>query len=343
MRRLMRFLAVLLLAGVARAADPPKPAPNRPDEPVARALSADNAAAFLDGVAVAWTNERKCGTCHTNFAYLWARPALKGGDEATKTVRGFFEKRVANWDSGQKADAPRNPTEVVATATALALHDARTSGKLHPLTRKALDRMWDLQAKDGAWDWVKCDWPPLEHDDYFGAVVAALGVGNAPEGYAATDKAKPGLERLRGYFRKVPPPDLHHKALLLWAAQKVDGLLTKEEQAAAVAELRARQHADGGWGLPQLGTYKRLDDKPPDPGTASDGYATGLAVFVLRQAGVGKDDPAVRKGVVWLTANQRESGRWFTRSLNTDRHHFISHAGTALAVLALGACDALPR
>src|SRR5262245_61673936 len=181
MRRLLPSAAVLLLAGAASAADPPKPAPNRPDEPPAKGLSSEKAAAFLDGVAVAWTNDRKCGTCHTNFVYMWARPALKGGDEATATVRGFLEKRVANWDSGQKADAPRNPTEVVATAAALAIHDARTTGKLSAAARKALDRMWEMQAKDGGWDWVKCDWPPLEHDDYFGAVVAALGAGLAPD------------------------------------------------------------------------------------------------------------------------------------------------------------------
>ena len=33
---------------------------------------------------------------------------------------------------------------------------------------------------DGAWDWIKCDWPPLEHDDYYGGTLAALAVGYAP-------------------------------------------------------------------------------------------------------------------------------------------------------------------
>ena len=56
---------------------------------------------------------------------------------------------------------------------------------------------------------------------------------------------------------------------------------------------------------------------------------------MLRQAGLAADDPAVVKGVAWLKANQRESGRWYTRSLNNDKHHYITHAGTAFAVLAL--------
>jgi squalene-hopene/tetraprenyl-beta-curcumene cyclase len=35
----------------------------------------------------------------------------------------------------------------------------------------------------------------------------------------------------------------------------------------------------------------------------------------------------------------RVSGRWFTRSLNADRAHCITNAGTALAVMALKACE----
>jgi len=51
------------------------------------------------------------------------------------------------------------------------------------------------------------------------------------------------------------------------------------------------------------------------------------------------NDPALQKGVAWLKSNQRESGRWFTRSINTDRYHFITHAATAYAVLALKSCE----
>jgi squalene-hopene/tetraprenyl-beta-curcumene cyclase len=87
-----------------------------------------------------------------------------------------------------------------------------------------------------------------------------------------------------------------------------------------------------------LGAYSRRDKTPNDSNAASDGYATGLAVYVLRKAGVPQDDPAVRSGVAWLKANQRESGRWFTRSLNNDKAHYITNAGTAFAVMALAAC-----
>jgi squalene-hopene/tetraprenyl-beta-curcumene cyclase len=92
--------------------------------------------------------------------------------------------------------------------------------------------------------------------------------------------------------------------------------------------------------LPSLGPWKRHDGSPNDPTAPSDGYGTGFVVFVLRQAGVPAADPAVARGVAWLEANQRESGRWFTRSLSTDNAHYISNAGTAFAVMAIKACRA---
>jgi squalene-hopene/tetraprenyl-beta-curcumene cyclase len=267
-----------------------------------------------------------------------ARPALKERSRGEALVRGFFEGRAAGWDSGARGARPRWDTEVV-TAVALAFHDAQTTGNLAPLTRQALDRMWTLQRKDGAWNWLKCNWPPFEHDDYYGAVLATLGVGVAPDGYARTAKAKVGLERLRAYFHKTPPPTLHHKAWLLWAARKVDGLLSPAEQKATVKDLLALQKPDGGWALAALGDWKGYRGRKSDPKGPSDGYGTGFVVYVLRQSGLPADHAALRRGVGWLKANQRRSGRWFTRSLNTDGPHYISHAGTAFALLALKACE----
>src|SRR5262249_11933780 len=140
---------------------------------------------------------------------LMARPVLKDQPSAAHAeVRKFFEDRVAHWDRGQPGDKPRWDAEVVATASLLALTDARTTGTLHPRPRQALDRMWTLQQKDGGWTWLKCNWPPFEHDDYFGAVLGALGAGVAPQAYAQTEKAEAGLERLRAYFKANPPPNV---------------------------------------------------------------------------------------------------------------------------------------
>jgi squalene-hopene/tetraprenyl-beta-curcumene cyclase len=54
------------------------------------------------------------------------------------------------------------------------------------------------------------------------------------------------------------------------------------------------------------------------------------------------DDPRLQKAIAWISASQRESGRWWTRSLNTDSWHFITYSGTAYPLLALQMCNAVP-
>lgn len=334
----MKFISIastLLMAG-ACLAETLVPAPTKPDEPMAKSFNAGKAADFIDGVSLAWTRERKCATCHTNAPYMLARPKVQGGDlQAMKEIREFMENRVKGWEKAK----PRNDYDVVATAFSLAANDAATTGKLHPLTRAALDRMWTVQLEDGSWSWPDCDWPPLEHDQFYGIAYVAIAVALAPDNYVDTPAAKAGLEKLRKYLKSNPSNELHHKASLLWASTKVPGLLTESEKKEVVEQVRKLQLADGGWNTPAMGPYPmRKDKKTPNPMDVSDGYGTGFALFVLRQAGVPANDPAIQKGVAWLQANQRSSGRWFTASVGGSKHHYLTNVGSAFAVLALDSC-----
>lgn len=330
-----------LFAVAAARADEPvtlenvrNPGSNRLDEPVAKAHSLDRGVHFLDAAALAWQKERKCFTCHTNLAHLYARPLVSANAPAAKEVRAYAEALVTQrW----KEKGPRWDAEVVATAAALAFNDAATTGKLHDATRQALDRMWTLQREDGGWTWLKCNWPPMESDDEYGACLAALAAAVAPENYRETDAAKAGLTKLRAYLAKHPPPTLHHEAMLLWASSYGEPLLTSDQQQECSKKLRALQRDDGGWSISSLGNWKREDGSAQS--TASDGYGTGFTVYVLHRAGAAADDQAIRKGVGWLKSNQRESGRWITRSLWRDGNHFLSHAGTAFAIMALTATE----
>ena len=334
-------LAVLLLLPAARAAekaaDPPS-AGSAADEPMAEKFSLAKAAESLDRTSLIWTRQHKCGCCHVNYPFLMTRGALKDvPSPALAEVRKFFEDRVARWDADAK-DAQPKLIEVVATAAALAVNDAQTTGRLHPLTRKALDLMWAAQRKDGAWDWKKCNWPPFESDDYYGAVLAAVGTGFAPDDYARSDAAKDGLAKLRAYLKATPPPNLHHTAWLLWASAKLDGLMTPDERQTAVHQLLAAQRTDGGWSLGSLGNgwVNHKGDKL-DPDAPSDGYGTGLVLHALRQAGVAASHEAVQRGKNWLRTHQRASGRWFTASPNGLKAYSVAEAGNAFAVLALSA------
>ena len=98
------------------------------------------------------------------------------------------------------------------------------------------------------------------------------------------------------------------------------------------------QKEDGGWSAATLGEWARADDSEQDT-VSSDGYGTGFVLFALQQAGAPMNDERMRRGVEWLKANQRESGRWIARSLYKDNKHYLSHAGSAFAVMALAGAE----
>jgi squalene-hopene/tetraprenyl-beta-curcumene cyclase len=360
--------AVLLPCALALDSVSP-PAPPVAEEPLARTFSPERAARSLDTNALHWQKTRKCAACHTLGPYLMARPALSAVSPEPPEARRFFETIVEKRLEAEPALPKDAVTAVVLeVAVALAFHDRATTGKLHPLTRQALDRMWALQRPDGGWQWPQRDTPPIKSDEHFGVTLAALGAGVAPDHYARTPAARKGLAGVRKFLQAHPPTSLHQKAMLLWAGTHVEGLFTVEERAQAVKALAAAQRPDGGWSLASLvdnrddpgrqteaGRKARAEkghgseflifvggDKAYRSSLASDGYATGLTVFVLRQAGVPADDARVRRGVAWLKGQQRESGRWFTPSQGWHTHNLIANAGTAYAVLALQACGEVP-
>ena len=47
-----------------------EPAPNQSDELIAAEFSLDRAATFLDSASLQWQKQRKCMSCHTNYAFL---------------------------------------------------------------------------------------------------------------------------------------------------------------------------------------------------------------------------------------------------------------------------------
>jgi hypothetical protein len=94
--------------------------------------------------------------------------------------------------------------------------------------------------------------------------------------------------------------------------------------------------------MKDFGEWKRHDNTPID--SRSDGYATGLTIFALKEAGVSSRRPEMRRGIEWLLLNQdSQQGLWPAYSLNKERDpasdvgRFMSDAATSYAVMALEA------
>jgi len=323
-----------------------------------------------------------CVSCHTQVPYALARPALRGalGEHAVSDPeRAMLDSIVKRVNLGNDAetfysDAVHGPgktkearnAEAVNNTLILAVYDADDASKrnnehramsetgtktgtgMHAASRKAFAAMWALQEqagdKAGAWYWQNFHFSPWEapESEYYGAAMAALATGMAPENYRDDPKIQPNLTLLRAYLRgHAPDQPLINRVALLWASSKLPGLMTGQEREALANELKAKQHADGGWSLTDLGqgTWKRHDDTPFD--MRSDGYATGIIVLALEENGLGKI-PEAQKGLDWILANQNKAdGMWPAWSVNVKRDpssdvgKFMSDAATGFSVLAL--------
>jgi squalene-hopene/tetraprenyl-beta-curcumene cyclase len=323
-----------------------------------------------------------CVSCHTALPYALARPTLRATlgetgpageeikllDNVTRRVRLWKESspyypwpasrsRIAlDWlaeyaalvaPSSQPARSTQSRgTEAVFNAVILAGRDART-GTVGDDTRQAFDELWLLQAKKGelagAWPWLNFRNEPWEaaNSAYFGAAMAAIAVGTSPQHDLSSPAIQGGLELLRAYLKRAEPVGpLFDRVMLLWASTKLSGLLDLNGQRGIEAALLSKQREDGGWSLSSLASWKRADGTSPN--TQSDGYATGLITLALQEAGVPRDRPDVRRGLIWLAQHQnRSSGAWPGFSLNvardpaSDAGRFMSDAATAYAVLAL--------
>ena len=316
-----------------------------------------------------------CVSCHTGLSYALARPILRkalaeqGPSINERKLLENVSKRVRLWNEiepyysdGEKyhdgKETQSRGTESVLNALILASYDA-PSGRLDDTTRLAFNNMWAQQETTGegkgAWPWLQFGMEPWEAKDseYYGAALAAVAVGMAPADYRSTTDVGAKLSLLRDYLNhEYAAQSTINRVVLLWASARWPGLIDSQRQQAIIKEVAEAQQSDGGWRLSLLAwrndwslhslARMRLRADWTRQQTQSDGYATGLIVFALQQAGMPASNPTVRHGLEWLARNQNgEDGTWPSTSINQRRSpssnvgHFMRDASTAYAVLAL--------
>ena len=355
---------------------------SRSPKAVATSWNPKAAAAYLDQREVTWMDwpgsardhGTFCVSCHTVMPYVLSRPALRnalgelGPSEDERKIVENVSKRVRLWDEvgpyytdegyGKGKPAESRGTEAVLNAFILASNDAQ-GRKLSDVTRAALNNMWALQLTEGngkgAWPWLQFGMEPWEANDsqYFGAALAAIATGTAPEDYRLNPDIQAKIGMLHDYLnRESKKQSMLNRVVLLWASARLPGLLDSERQNSIIREILDKQEADGGWELSSHAwpgdwslhsmARKRLRSDWTRQDAGSDAYATGLITYVLQEAGMPAQTPSLKRGLSWLVQHQNSGdGSWLSSSLTKRRSsssnvgHFMSDAATAYAVLAL--------
>lgn len=186
------------------------------------------------------------------------------------------------------------------------------------------------QSPDGSWHWTDLR-PPLEGGRFSATAWAARAVQLYPLPHS-DDETRACLARARRWLWKSEARTFGDQVSqlmgLAWAGERPWRL---RKLADLVLE---KQRPDGGWA--QL------------EGLESDAWATGEALFALREAGrISAGDTSQERGVQFLLRTQYEDGSWWVRSRTWPfQPHFdsgfphgndqwISAGGTAWATMAL--------
>ena len=332
------------------------------DAAAAAAYLDDRQAWWMEWPRAARDHGTSCVSCHTTAPYALARTALRTAptrmpSDVERQLFKNIETRVTAWqevepyysDAEFRAGKSRESrgTESILNALILTNRDAQ-AGAFTATTRQALEHLWELQVHvgedAGAWPWLNFGLEPWETDaaQYFGASLAGIAVGTADDSYVSAPRVQHGLARLVTYLSGVSDSQhLFNRLHGLWATAVLGDGLTALQQQAVITDTLDLQRRDGGWSLSAFGPFQRLDGTSLEP--SSDGYATGLAIFVLQHAGVSREDGRLAKGLDWLRAHQGVDGSWPASSLNkvrdpfSERGRFMRDVATAYAVLALTA------
>ena len=317
---------------------------NSPYEPMATSYSPKKSIDFIERSVTRWQSSRKCVTCHTNGLHLVAGSQVTPDSRVLSKNRDFARKYLMAYVTG-KTKARRQYGAIqglVASSSYLAIGEMFSGNTLHPDTAKGLDYVWTRLDESGVWnDWLKCHWGPFEVDDHFGVTLASLAVSMSPQSYKSKPNVVEAYGKMKGFLKRNKVSSLHQKGMLIWISKYDPTLISKEEKKEWIAEIKSLQQKDGGWVLIDFGdeNWKREDSRAQSQ--ESDGYATAFALYTLRQAQIPSANKIIRQGVNWLKTRQRESGRWFTHSPRRNGKHYISQAGTSMALMALDSCGAL--
>src|SRR5262245_24162504 len=322
----------LLLACLLFIAAPSTSAQSPPPKPANVAVAIDRGLDFLAKDAMAWKKQHKCASCHHAALMIWSmQEAKQRGHAVDEPVLAELTKWVA--ESGDGKFGLARPAAAPKAASPKAMYFALALGtapKPDAVSQKGMQLLLktvkDEQTENGSWStWPETRPPIFGTSDESLTVIATLAL--FPVAAAGDDSAKAARDKAVKWLAETKTDDDPQSIALRLILWKRLGR-PAEELAPLVQRIKERQNADGGW--------SQAKDM------ASDGWATGQALYALARAGLQPDAPALTRGQAFLIKTQRPDGSWpmTSRPIKAGGEGAkslipITGAGSAWAVLGL--------
>lgn len=323
--------------------------------------SVKKALKYLDDGAVAWVRERKCVACHSTGVYLAERTQLTPlfGPPQAEVRQAFAANIPAKPPEASERNGVKVFPDVITSiwrTLGLAQWDKYVTGKISAETDRSIRDMLLRQSDNGLWtSSTQVEIPYIRSD--FELSVEALRALKAAPGWLESlteENLKNHVEKLKKALSESKPRNDFERVQKLQLFAISPELVSKTEMQLASDILTRLQKPDGGWSTRSFSAtadwgptitkanIAMIDSEPDAANPASDPFMTAFAIVLLRESGTPASDPRIQKGLAWLKSNQRESGRWWMKSLYKNTQHYITYIATAQVLRALALCQELP-
>lgn len=294
----------------------------------------EKSVALLQTLGTPFLEQTGCVSCHNNTlpAVATAFARAKGVKINEQAVTEETRQALAVWNDRRDRVLQGDSFPGAGDSASYSLISLAAGRQPANATTDAMVHfLLSQQQSAGNWRIFIKSRAPLESSDFNATALSLRAVQlYAPQGRQAEVKQR--VAEARAWLLKNEARTNEDRVFQLL------GLHWSGEQPAALqklaAQLRAEQHADGGWS--QLATME------------SDAYATGQALVALQRAGgMSVNDPVYQRGVEYLRKTWRSDGSWYVRSRSFpfqkqfasgfpyERDQWISAAATSWAVMAL--------
>ncbi len=282
---------------------------------------------WLQQSAVNWSSggRNDCFGCHVHAQALMGQAvALENGYRVSKSgmqaLADFMRKK-------QTPEGTLGSNHVWTSAVFAAMgfaYAAEVSGrKTDPELFKAVDYLLKIQKADGGMP-VEFSDPPVVQGAFM-MTSNSLVAFKWAAAHSREPKYRDAAERALAWIAASEPVTTQDRIFKVVAVNRYGTLEQKRAAWPLLEELASQQAADGGW-------------KEIAAMEGSNAFATGQALYALKQAGVSVRGDVFRHGVDYLIKTQQRDptltyGSW--KAVNTQSAHAADFAPTMWAVIGL--------